>query len=165
MGLPLVIIHFNGIFPYKPSILGVPPGWGFLSPSFWVTNFQKIHPPVCDTTAKCRWGKSLSNCSSSRQRRSRSSTDSWRTTAEKMGEQRLYSHNVIKMDKNGMFIHKCRMFIHWCKVLNHFRIHNRGIAWRITDIDGEKNAISMENHLCIRKTMLVGGIVGGTNIG
>ena len=27
MGVPLVIIHFNGIFPYKPSIWGYPHYW------------------------------------------------------------------------------------------------------------------------------------------
>ena len=27
IGVPPVIIHFNGIFPYKPTIFGDPPLW------------------------------------------------------------------------------------------------------------------------------------------
>lgn len=60
------------------------PCW-FSTPAFWGTKPpKKIHPsPVCDTTASCRWGKSLSNFSSSRHRRSRSSTDSWKKFRKK----------------------------------------------------------------------------------
>ena len=59
MGVPPKIIHFNGIFPYKPSILGYPhlwkPPYHKIACDSWAP-YQNLYTPYqyCQTNPQCR---------------------------------------------------------------------------------------------------------------